>query len=174
MFEGKGVPTMSTISPTQPSYGIEVTPDVFSRSFHPTNNMVAEDGPSFRPRQLMMPVSKDPFFDPFSMEIDLDAVTASPPRQFMMPEQIFFDPFGEQLDPLFPELDQYSSDPFDEEHCHIAAFETKLREMHSCLKDSIIYSAPEAKQGHLVSILSNWAKQIAQSPLGSLHHLEGV
>ena len=165
---------MSTISPTLSSYGIEVTPDVFSRSFHPTNRVAV--GPSIRPRQLMMPISEDPFLDPFSMELDLDEVTASPPRQFMMPmaQEQFLDPFGEELDPLFPELDQYSSDPFDEDHCHVAAFETKLREMHSSLKGSILYSAPEAKQGHLVSVLSNWAKQVAQSPLGSFHGMEGV
>ena len=120
-----------------------------------------------------MPFSDDPLLDPFGM--DLDEVTASPDRQPQLPnEEQFLDPFGIDFDQAFSELDQFCSNPFAEDDCNVQVFQTKLHEMHSCLKDSILFSAPEAEQGQLVTLLSNWAKQVAASPLGTLQSFEGV
>jgi len=161
---------MNTVPPTLFPPHVEMSPDIFNRNFHPIPGME----PSMRlNRQLMMPFSDDPLLDPFGM--DLDEVTASPDRQPQLPnEEQFLDPFGIDFDQAFSELDQFCSNPFAEDDCNVQVFQTKLHEMHSCLKDSILFSAPEAEQGQLVTLLSNWAKQVAASPLGTLQSFEGV
>ena len=155
---------------------VEVTPDIFNRIYRPIPDAV---GSPIHPTHLLMPVSEGQSFgDLFGMEFD--HVTDSPehiyPRQLLTPtmEEQFLDPFAMDLDDDFPELNRVQSKTFDEGECQIQAFEDKLEEMHSCLKESILHSTPEAEQGHLVSVLSNWAKQVAQSPLGNSKNIEGV
>lgn len=153
---------------------VEVTPDIFNRIYRPIPDVA---GSPIHPTHLMMPISEGQSLGDL-LEMELDHVTASPeyPRQLMMPmmEEQFLDPFVMDLDDDFPELNRVHSKNFDEGQCNIEAFETKLEEVHSCLKESILLSTPEAEQGHLVSVLSNWAKQVAQSPLGSVKNIEGV
>ena len=51
----------------------------------------------------------------------------------------------------------------------IHSFALKMEQIHESIKECIMNFAPASEQGHLVSLVSSWAKQVAASPLGSVN-----
>jgi hypothetical protein len=49
----------------------------------------------------------------------------------------------------------------------IYRFAAKMEQIHESIKECIMNAAHESEQGHLVSLVSSWAKQVAASPLGA-------
>jgi hypothetical protein len=49
----------------------------------------------------------------------------------------------------------------------IQGFTNRLEQIHMSLKYHILNNVPELEQGHYVSLVSNWAQELAASPLGT-------
>ena len=50
----------------------------------------------------------------------------------------------------------------------IHRFAATMEQIHESIKECIMTTAKDTEQGHLVSLVSNWAKQVAASPLGEV------
>jgi hypothetical protein len=74
-------------------------------------------------------------------------------------------------EPSTAELESLWTDPMVPNHLEdtssrIRRFATKLDEMHEHIKDTILLAAHNHETGHLVSLVSDWARQVAANPLG--------
>jgi len=73
-------------------------------------------------------------------------------------------------DPILPNLGGSWEDPLmppmNEEETLIRTFADKLDQIHESLKECILTAARESEQGHLLSLVSAWARRVATSPLG--------
>ena len=49
----------------------------------------------------------------------------------------------------------------------IYRFAAKMDQIHEYIKECIMNASQESEQGHLISLVSSWAKQVAASPLGA-------
>lgn len=50
----------------------------------------------------------------------------------------------------------------------IHRFAATMEQIHHSIKECIMTAAKDVERGHLVSLVSNWAKQVAASPLGEV------
>jgi hypothetical protein len=49
----------------------------------------------------------------------------------------------------------------------IQSFNHRLEQVHIAIKNHILNHVPELEQGHYISLVSNWAQELAASPLGT-------
>ena len=102
------------------------------------------------------------------------------PRGFFPASSGAFAGHGHELDsfqfdmmeePTLNELESCWNDPLvpniiDQDSNRIRSFAAKLDQIHESIKECILMAAQDSEQGHLVSLVSDWAKQVALSPLG--------
>jgi len=126
---------------------INVTPDIneFGR-FHPVPDNSNSSSP-VRPRAIHPWVHVANDLDAFQLDME---------------------------EPSLEELEDCWSDPVVPNHFgdgdanRILRFAAKMDQIHESIKECIMLAAQDSEQGHLISLVSTWAKQVAASPLGEV------
>lgn len=133
------------ILPAEPPFNF-VTPDVneFGR-FHPVAVAPSASNSPFQPRAIHPWLHSSSDLDSFQLNMMEEPSTAEL-------ESLW-------TDPMVP-------NHFEDSPHRIRRFANKLDEMHEHIKDTILLAAQSHETGHLVSLVSDWARRVAANPLG--------